>query len=87
MRLLKIHIIFCTLRGAKKGISSWTNNGQTTKISALSSGNVGKSEFLTGKDVLPEKNLQEKAATISNLIYNSTSFYSYSDDKKLKPFF
>ena len=28
---------------------------QTTKISALSSGNVIKSKFLTSKDVLPEK--------------------------------
>ena len=29
----------------------------TAKISALSSENVGKYEFVTGKDVLPEKNL------------------------------
>ena len=36
---------------------------QTAKISALSSGNVSKYEFLTDKDVLPEKNLLEKAAT------------------------
>ena len=28
---------------------------QTAKISALSSENVGKYEFLTGKGVLPEK--------------------------------
>ena len=32
-------------------------------ISALSSGNVGKYEYLTGKDVLPEKDLLEKAQT------------------------
>ena len=32
---------------------------QTASISALSSGNVGKYEFLTGKYVLPEKNFQE----------------------------
>ena len=37
---------------------------QTAKISALSSGNVSKYEFLTGKDVLPEKDLLEKAATM-----------------------
>ena len=37
---------------------------QTTKTSVLSSGNVGKYGFLTGKDVLPEKDLLEKAATI-----------------------
>ena len=34
---------------------------QTAKISALSSGNVSKCEFFTGKDVLPEKDLLEKA--------------------------
>ena len=37
---------------------------QTTKISAVSSGNVTEYEFLTGKDVLPQKTLLEKAATI-----------------------
>ena len=36
---------------------------QTAKISALSSGNVSKYEFLTDKDFLPEKVLLEKAAT------------------------
>ena len=30
---------------------------RTDKISSLSSGNIGKYEFLTGKDVLPKKNL------------------------------
>ena len=33
---------------------------QTSKISALSSRNVSKYEFLTGKDVLPEKKLLGK---------------------------
>ena len=33
---------------------------QTAKIFALSSGNVRKFEFLTGKDVLPEKDFLEK---------------------------
>ena len=33
---------------------------QTTKISALSSGNVSKYEFFTGKDILPEKRLARK---------------------------
>ena len=37
---------------------------QTTKISVLSSGNVSKYEFLTGKDVLPENDLLEKASTM-----------------------
>ena len=34
---------------------------QTAKISALLSRNVSKYEFLTGKDVLPEKELLENA--------------------------
>ena len=37
---------------------------QTAKILALPSGNVNKYRFLTGKDVLPKKDLLEKAATI-----------------------
>ena len=37
---------------------------QTAKSSVLSSGNVSKYEFLTGKDILPEKDLLEKAVKI-----------------------
>ena len=37
---------------------------KTAKISALSSRNFSKYEFLIGEDVLPEKGLLEKAATI-----------------------
>ena len=37
---------------------------QTAKIQTLLSGSVGKYEFLTGKDVLKEKGLLGKAATI-----------------------
>ena len=40
---------------------------QTAKISALSSGNVDKYKFLTGKDVLTQKNLSEKTVTIKRL--------------------
>ena len=43
---------------------------QTTKISAFSSGNVSKYEFLTGKDVLPEKDFLEKAAAIKIFEYS-----------------
>ena len=50
---------------------------QTAKISALSSGNLRKYEFLTGKDVLPENNLLEKVTTIKRLEYSPL-------DKKLK---
>ena len=41
----------------------WTEK----QFSALSSGNIGKYEFLAGKDVLPEKALLEKAAIIKYL--------------------
>ena len=42
---------------------------QVTKISALSSRNVSKYECLTGKDILPVKELLEKAATIKRFKY------------------
>ena len=43
---------------------------QTAKISALSSGNVSKYDVLTGKDILPEKNLLEKAASLKRFEYS-----------------
>ena len=43
---------------------------QTAKLSALSSGNISKIEILTSKDVLPEKNLLEKAATMKRFEYS-----------------
>ena len=43
---------------------------QTAKIPALSSGNVSKYEFLTGKDVLHEKDLLEKAAALKRFEYS-----------------
>ena len=51
---------------------------ETAKISALSSVNVAKYEFLTSEDVLPEKGLLEKAATIKRFEYSSLN----SDLKK-----
>ena len=42
---------------------------QTVKISALSSENVSKYEFLTGKDVLPGKDLLKKAAMMKRFEY------------------
>ena len=42
---------------------------QTAKISALSSENVGKYEFSTNEDVLPEKDLFQKPATIKRYEY------------------
>ena len=50
---------------------------KTANISALSSGNVNKYEFLTGKDIIPEKYLLEKAATVKRFEYSSL-------DKELK---
>ena len=43
---------------------------QTAKISTLSSETVSKYEFLTGKDVLPEKNLLEKTITVKRFEYS-----------------
>ena len=48
----------------KQNKAQYDLDKQTTKISAVSSGNVTEYEFLTGKDVLPENTLLEKAATI-----------------------
>ena len=44
---------------------------QTAKISAPSSENVSKYEFLTGKDVLAKKDLLEKAVTMRRFEYPS----------------
>ena len=43
---------------------------QTAKILALSSGNVSKYVFLTGKVVVTEKDLLEKAATMKRFEYS-----------------
>ena len=43
---------------------------QTAKISAFLSGNVSKFEFVTSKDVSPEKSLLEKAATTKRFEYS-----------------
>ena len=42
---------------------------QTAKTSAFSWGNVSKYDFLTVKDVLPEKNLLENVDLIKRLEY------------------
>ena len=42
---------------------------QTVMVSALSSRNVGKYEFLAGQDILPEKELLEKTSTIKRFEY------------------
>ena len=54
----------------EKNKAHYILDGQTAKISALSSGNVANYEFLTGKDVLSEKDLLEKAAAIRKFEYS-----------------
>ena len=49
--------------------SPYSLDKQTAKISALSSKNVGKYLFLSGKDVILEKYLFEKTSTISRFEY------------------
>lgn len=49
--------IITIARKIKQNKSQCNLDRQTTKIFALSSGNVCKYEFLTGEDVLPEKGL------------------------------
>ena len=50
---------------------------ETAKISPLSSKNVSKYEFLTGKYVLPQKDLLKKTTTMKRLEY-------FPLDKELK---
>ena len=57
------------MRKLKQSITNSSKTKQTAKISASSSGNVSKYEFLTGNDVLPEKDLLEKAATVKRFEY------------------
>ena len=54
---------------SSKNKAQYNLDRQTAKISALSSGYVSKYEFLTGKDVLPENELLEKAAAIKIFEY------------------
>ena len=48
----------------KQNKAQYNLDRQTAKISALSSENVSKYEFLSGKDILPAEGLSEKAAAI-----------------------
>ena len=47
----------------KQNKAKYNLEGEITKISPLSSGNIGKYKFLTTKNVLWEKKLFEKAGT------------------------
>ena len=50
--------------------AQYDSDRQTAKFSALSSVNLSKYEFLTDKDVLPAKDLLEKAATMKRFEYS-----------------
>ena len=52
---------------------------QTVKILPLSSGNVSKYQFLADKDVLPEKDLLQKAATVKKSEYATIGSELYGD--------
>ena len=54
----------------KQNKAQYDLDRQTAKSSALSSGNVSKHEFPTSKDVLLEKDLLEKAATLKRSEYS-----------------
>ena len=55
-----------TINDKKQNDLDW----QTAEDSVISSRNITKYQFLTGEDVLPEKDLSEKAATIKRLEYS-----------------
>ena len=54
----------------QKNTTKYNLDRQTAKIQALSSRNIGKYEFLTGEDVLPEKVQLEKAAIVKRFEYS-----------------
>ena len=54
----------------KQNKAQYNLDTQTAKISALSSGNLSKYKFLTGKDVLPEQDLLEKTAALKRFEYS-----------------
>ena len=53
-----------------KNKAQYNLDRQTAKISAFSSGNVTKCEYLTCKDVLSEKDLLEKATASKRFEYS-----------------
>ena len=57
------------MRKSHQSIAQYNLDRQTAEISALSSVNVSKYEFLTGKDVSFKKDLLEKAAVIKRFKY------------------
>lgn len=62
----KTKTIECKIRHKK---AQYKLDRQEAKAAALSSGNVSKYEYLSGKNVLPEEDLLYKAATIKRFEY------------------
>ena len=54
----------------KSSKNKYNLDRKTAKISALSSGNVSKYEFLTGKDFLLKKDFLEKATALKSFEYS-----------------
>ena len=54
----------------KQNKAEYNLDRKTAEISPLSSGNDGKYQFSTGKDVLPEKELLEEADTMKRFEYS-----------------
>ena len=67
-----------SLTKSSKNTAQYDLNREGAKISVVSSENVSKYEFLTGKNVLPEKDLLEKTAAIFIIgeIFKSTGWHS-----------
>ena len=57
----------------EKSKAQYNLDRETAKISALLSGNVNKYQFLTGKDILPEKDLLERATALKKFEYSPLS--------------
>ena len=63
--------IKATSNKIKQNKAQYNLDRQTANISVLSSWNVSKYKFLTGKDVLSESKLLEKAAAMKRFEYSS----------------
>ena len=57
----------------KQNKAQYDLDRQTPRICAISWGNVSKYELLTGKDILPEKDLLEKVVEIKRSEYSLLS--------------
>ena len=70
MKMTSVEKVKAINNKIKQNKAHYSLDRQTAKMSALSSGNVTKYEFLTGKDILPERDLLEKTAAIKRFEYS-----------------